>query len=305
MEFRQIRYALAVARERSFTKAAARLNVSQSSVSEQVKLLEERIGFGLFRRIGRGVELTERGRTFLHEAERVANDVMSLDDIARRLSGVAGETVSVGIASGLAPSLLPRILPAEVTPESFQLEIRTAPPRVLFEELYSDRLDLGIAVEVGADRIPAGLLPERLLETQLVAILPPSHRLAGNVSPIALEQLAEEAFVMSEPSLGYGQIVSTMFEDLGKRPRVRAVVDNVETMKIAVLAGAGIALVPARSADNEIKLGQLVAIPVTPARDLTISAYRSKKAMSRRKEAVLQTIVEVLRQPRVRDQLSA
>ena len=77
MEFREIRYALAVAKERSFTKAAARLNVSQSAVSEQVKLLEDEIGFPLFRRTSRGIELTERGRTFLYEAERVASEVPS------------------------------------------------------------------------------------------------------------------------------------------------------------------------------------------------------------------------------------
>src|SRR5690242_9716221 len=62
MEFRQIRYALAVAKERSFTKAATRMSISQSAVSEQVKLLEDRIGFSLFRRTGRGIEPTERGR---------------------------------------------------------------------------------------------------------------------------------------------------------------------------------------------------------------------------------------------------
>jgi DNA-binding transcriptional LysR family regulator len=296
MEFRQIRHALSVARERSFTKAAMRLNVSQSSVSEQVKQLEERIGFALFRRVGRGVELTERGRMFLHEAERVANDVMSLGDVARRLSGVGGETISIGIASGLAPALLPRFLRGEVIPESFQLEIKTAPPRVLFEELYNDRLDLGIAVEVSPDRMPSGMSPERLLDTRMVTILPPSHRLADGRSTVDLALLAAEPFIMSEPSLGYGQVAISMFEDIGIRPRIRAVVDNIETMKIAVLAGAGIALVPAGSADNELRLGLLVAIAVTPSRDLTISAYRSQKAISHRKEAVLHKIVELIRQ---------
>ena len=71
MDFRQLRYALAVARERSFTKAAKRVNISQSAVSEQVKLLEEEVGFELFRRTSGGVETTDRGRTFLYEAERV------------------------------------------------------------------------------------------------------------------------------------------------------------------------------------------------------------------------------------------
>ena len=63
MDFRQLRYALSVYKERSFTGAAKRLNISQSAVSEQVKLLEEEIGFELFHRTSRGIEATDRGRT--------------------------------------------------------------------------------------------------------------------------------------------------------------------------------------------------------------------------------------------------
>ena len=59
MDFRQLRYALSVSKERSFTKAAKRLNISQSAVSEQVKLLEDEIGFPLFRRTPRGIEVTK------------------------------------------------------------------------------------------------------------------------------------------------------------------------------------------------------------------------------------------------------
>src|ERR1700682_1908897 len=87
LEFRQIRYALSVAKERSFTKAATRLNISQSAVSEQVKLLEDEVGFPLFRRTPRGVDVNDAGRTFLYEAERVVGDVLSLSDTARRLKG--------------------------------------------------------------------------------------------------------------------------------------------------------------------------------------------------------------------------
>jgi DNA-binding transcriptional LysR family regulator len=85
LEFRQIRYAVSVAKERSFTKAAKRLNISQSAVSEQVKMLEEEAGFAIFRRTPRGIDLTERGRTFLYEAERIASVVLSLTDSARLL----------------------------------------------------------------------------------------------------------------------------------------------------------------------------------------------------------------------------
>ena len=97
VEFREIRYALSVAKERSFTKAAARLNISQSAVSEQVRLLEEEIGFPLFRRTSRGIELTEPGRTFLYETGCVVGDVLSLSDTARRLRGAPSDTLTIGM----------------------------------------------------------------------------------------------------------------------------------------------------------------------------------------------------------------
>ena len=109
MELRQLRYALSVAKERSFTRAAKGLNVSQSAVSEQVALLEGDIGFPLFRRTPRGIEVTERGRSFLYEAERVIGDVLSLTDSARRLRGAPIDTLTLAMGSGMAQIFMPRL----------------------------------------------------------------------------------------------------------------------------------------------------------------------------------------------------
>ena len=295
MEFRQIRYALAVAKERSFTKAATRLSISQSAVSEQVKLLEDRIGFALFRRTGRGIEPTERGRMFLYEAERVVGDLMNLSDVARRLSGVGVESLIVGIGSGLAPMLLPRMFPPGSFPANLHLEIKTAPTRVIFDELNDERIDLGIVTEVAADRVPSGLLADALFELEMALIMPPSHRLAAASDPLDVALLIEEPMIMNELSIGYGQIVSGMFNDLGMRPRIRAIVDNVETIKVMVQIGTGVAIVPADAARTEIELGLLAMRPLARSRRVVINAYRSRQALSRRKEALVQQITEASR----------
>lgn len=284
MEFRQIRYALAVARERSFTKAAIRLNISQSAVSEQVKSLEGSIGFALFRRTGRGIEPTERGRMFLYEAERVVGDLMNLGDVARRLSGVGVETMIMGIGSGLAPILLPRILRAGALPNNLHLEVKTAPTRVIFDDLHDERIDLGIAAEVSADRVPSGLNGTPLFRLDMVLIMPPAHALATNKGAVDVGLLAHEPIIMNELSIGYGQIVGTMFNDLGIRPRIRAIVDNVETIKVMVQAGAGIAIIPSGAADLEASSGLLESRPISPTKPITIYAYRSRQGLTRRKE---------------------
>lgn len=283
MEFRQIRYALAVASERSFTKAASQLNISQSAVSEQIKLLEDKIGFELFRRTGRGVEQTERGRMFIHEAERVLSDFMKLGDVARRLSGVEVESLSIGMSSGLASSIVPALFREIGFPANLHLEIRTAPTRVVFDALHDDKLDIGIVVDVGADRTPAGLLSMPILELDLVLALPPAHSLAGQCGPVDIDVIANEPIIMNELSIGYGQIVSRMFTDRGIRPQIKAIVDNVETIKAMVQSGFGVAIIPSSAAMPEAKLGLIALRPLTTAKKITISAYHSRQALSRRK----------------------
>ncbi len=286
VEFRQIRYAIAVAKERSFTRAAARLNISQSAVSEQVKLLEERIGFALLTRTGSGVEVTERGRVFLHEAERVANDVMGLADVARHLRGVAVDKLSVGIISGLAPIILPRMFPKKGMPENVQLEVHTAPTRVIFNDLAKGRLDIGFAIEVEPDLVPAGLSVSRFFDVEIVLIAPPGHPLAAGKAPVKLARVANEPMIMSELSVGYGRVVMNMLSDLGIRPRIQAVVDNVETMKVMVQLGMGLALIPEGAADSEVELGLLESLRIAPAHQVTIYSYRPREGYNRHREAL-------------------
>ncbi len=286
MQLRQLRYAMTVARERSFTGAAARLNVSQSAVSEQIQLLEREIGFDLFDRTGRGVEVTGIGRPFLHEAERVLGDAMNLTEVARRLRGVGTDTLSVGLASGLADHFLPRILAAGQLPRETRLEIRTAPTRLLFEQLQDRQLDFAISVAVEPGRLPTGLLAVELETVSLVAIVHPEHPLAAEGAPVELDRLADYPLLMSELTVGYGEIVGQLFNDAGVVPRIRAVVDNVETMKAAVQAGAGAALVPEVAVRNEVIHGLLSALPLVPERELPISLYRSR-SLPRRKAAIV------------------
>lgn len=291
MEFRPIRYALAVAKDRSFTRAASRLNVSQSAISEQVKQLEARLGFSLFRRTGRGVEITDAGRAYLAEAQRVASDLMSLDVVARRLKGRDLETLTLGMGSGVAPMIIPAIFrPGEARARKLRLDIRTAPTRVVFNELFEERLDAAFAVNADAERIPAGLVSERLGEIEMTLAVPSGHRFMRMKQPIDLARIFDEPLIMSELGVGYGQIVSEVFDAVGIRPNLLSVVDNVETQLVIVRAGAGVAFVPAGAAALDVKNGTLASIRVTPAPRFDFGLYRRRQPLSRHKETALDTI---------------
>jgi DNA-binding transcriptional LysR family regulator len=296
LEFRQIRYALSVAKERSFTKAARRLNISQSAVSEQIKLLEQDIGFPLFRRTSGGVELTERGRTFLYEAERVMGDVLSLSDTARRLRGALSDTLTIGMGSGMAQIFMPRLFRTLAdTLRGVQLEIRTAPTKSIFDELHAERIDAGIAIESDPDRVPAGLVLDRLTEAEMALIVHPKHALARSKQPLDVGRLLAEPIIMSELTVGYGQVVLALFADLGIRPNILAIADNIETMKVIVQSGTGIAIVPRACADHEVALGALKMLSIAPTRSVAFSLFRRRQPMSRRKEAFLAAMRDALK----------
>ena len=296
MDFRQLRYALSVYKERSFTKAAKRLNISQSAVSEQVKLLEEEVGFELFRRTSRGIESTDRGRTFLYESERVMSDLLSLSDTARRLRGSLSDTLTIGMGSGMAQIFIPRMF-ADLKNDlpGVRLEILTAPTKNIFNDLHEEKIDAGIAIESDPDRLPAGLVFDRLIDAEMTLITHPKHGLARSKQPVDIGRLLAEPIIMSELTVGYGEVVLALFTDLGIRPNILAVVDNIETIKMIVQSEGGIAIVPRACAENEVTLGLLKALSIAPARNVAFSLFRRREPMSRRKEAALSKLREMLK----------
>lgn len=295
MDIRQIRYALAVARERSFTGAAQRLHISQSSVSEQVALLEEEVGFRLFHRTGRGVETTERGRSFLAEADRVAREFYGLSDTARRLNDAGFETFTLGMGSGMAGLVVPRGLAhfSELFP-NVQLRIVTAPTRRIYEQLHAERLDAGIAIALPPEELPSGLVAAPIADVDMVLIGPPGHALFDTPNPVDLARLIGEPLITNELTIGYGQIVTTMFSDIGAHPNIRAIADNVDTLREMVVAGLGVGIVPRSALLLSGAAERLEMREITPARRVGFCIVRRRQAMSRNRETYYAFLAEAL-----------
>lgn len=296
MELRQIRYALSVAKERSFTRASARLNISQSAVSAQIRLLEDEIGFLLFQRSTRGIDLTERGRTFLHEAERVVGDLLNLSETARRLRGEGTESLNLGMVSGTAEIFVPQLFGSIIgAVKDIRLRIVTAPTLNIFNELQEERIDAGIAIEPNPDRVPAGLVFQRLAVIEMAVIVNLCHPLARAKPPVTVAAIAGEPIIMNELEVGYGQIVLSLFADFGLRPNILAVADNIETIKVIVRSGGGIAIVPRACAQPEVASHTLKALGLAPTSNVVFSLFRRREQLTRHKEACLNAIGEALK----------
>ena len=193
------------------------------------------------------------------------------------------------MGSGMAQIFIPRIF-ADLKNDlpGVRLEILTAPTKNIFNELHEERHR-----RRHCDRIRSGPGAGR------TGVRPSDRRRDGadhairsipwpaRKQPIDIGRLLAEPFIMSELTVGYGQVVLSLFTDFGIRPNILAVADNIETMKIIVQSGGGIAIVPRACAENEVALGVLKALSIAPARNVAFSLFRRRQPLSRRKEAAL------------------
>ena len=278
MNDRQLRYALSVWREKSFSKAAEKLNISQPSISDQISRLEGEIGFKLFSRSGRGVEATHKGQRFLLEAGQVMAGMLELSDTARELRGGPPVSFVVGCASSVARAVMPEAM-AALSPlaDRVRIETITAPTRRILRFVGEERLDAGIAIETAPADIPTNVVCEPFGRVSIVLLTPTDHPLARRNSPVDLAEIADEPLIAHEPDIGYGQQIEALFADRGLRPNFRALADNVETIKLMVRAGVGLALLPGSSAETEVAAGELAMVALRPPLELSMTLVRSAK----------------------------
>ena len=260
MNERQLRYACGVWRERSFSRAAEKLHVSQPSLSDQVRLLEEEIGFPVFYRGARGIEPSVNGLTFLEQAEQVLEKMTRLEALGRRLRGQEQEQIRIGFNTGIADRFLPRV--AEIVasqPVKFRLEVATSTNRRLQRMIYQDKLDVGFLLGAQMENWAQKLKVESMMSCDMALIVPPGHALAEPGTPPSMQAIASYPLVVSETELGSGRAVMALFKDAGIEPGVVADCDNVESVKAMVVAGLGVALLPRLCVVREVADGKLVA----------------------------------------------
>lgn len=224
LEPRLLRYFLAVANELHFGRAAARLYISQPSLSNQIRTLERTLGTDLFVRTSRQVELTTAGRALLEEAPRA---LAALERAARRArlagQGIAG-TVRLGYAPMAGYEILRAIVAAVeldspnltvIASESFSAQI---PGRVLAGEL-----DVGVALFPESMR---GVRSESLRVEPLALLLAEDHPLA-EVDPIPVGSLESETLLLFPRELApayYDRVIAAC-EQSGFQPRIRTFAD--------------------------------------------------------------------------------
>jgi DNA-binding transcriptional LysR family regulator len=267
---RRLYYALAVWKEGTFVKAAERVHISQPAISEQVRQLELEIGFEIFRRTGQGVEATDAGLAFLLEAEEVYLKLEQLSESADLLRGTKAGVFSVGLSSSVTALVAPSLVRAlhNLKP-TLLMEISTLSTRRIYKRLREEEIDIGITVETSPRVLPPDLHAEKIASDRMTLIVPKSHPLA-NAGRVIMSDFPRDPLVMTELSVGYSEVVKSLFSEMGIHNDVAAVCDNFQTIVELVAAGAGISMVPEKAVSTESSRSAIAVVELEPAKEVNI-----------------------------------
>ena len=252
MELRHLRYFEAVAEELNFRRAALRMNVTQPSLSVQIRQLEEEMGACLLDRDTHRVSLTPAGLHFLEDCRRILRDVKESARNVRRISrGEAGQ-LSIGFVASLGHELLPGVLRdyRRKFPD-VELSLTEMDTTQQIEALAARRLDLGF-IGLGIPRETSDLQLALVAEEKLVVVLPQDHPLgqrAGRpAKSIRLSALAEERFLLGARTNApiYNPWIITLCQQAGFQPRDLQEIGQPVTVLNYVAAGLGVTILPAQ-----------------------------------------------------------
>jgi LysR family hydrogen peroxide-inducible transcriptional activator len=270
MEIQQLRYLVAVANTRSFTRAARDCHVTQPTLSHQIKKLEEEIGEPLLQRFKKGAFLTPLGQRIFIHAANVLETLEAARQEASSFSGKVQGALRIGVIPTVAPYLLPRLLrTCQKRHPGIVFQITEDPTDHLLAALRRGALDLALLSPplVGED-----LLHQDLFEDELLLVLPAAHPLNHSRS-IRLQDLHQfPMIVMNEAHCLRGQTLS-FCDRAGFAPKVLIQSSQIDTILALVEAGLGISLIPAlaRASARERKVVFRSIRPEKPSRRISLA----------------------------------
>ncbi len=241
VSIRQLEYLIGVAEEGHFGRAAERLNVSQPTLSHQLKALEERLGTALLDRAGRGVSVTPAGREIVDRARAVLREVQELKHVAALASSGPLGRVRFGVSPTLGPYLMPQVIASlhRDVPD-LKLLIREGIPDRQIGEIAHGGIDMILApMPVRGEHLHV----EHLFDEPLAVIAPPEHPFVKRDS-IALGELAGATFVTIDRRHNYHRAIERLCERSGAVLMGDYEGTSLDSLRQMVGSGVGLALLP-------------------------------------------------------------
>ena len=269
MDLRQVEYVVGVVDAGTFTAAAARLHVSQPSLSQGIARLEAELGTPLFHRVGRGAVLSAAGDAFLGPARRMLREARLARESVEAVAEVERGTLDLVALPTLAAD------PVAVAVGQFRrahpgVVVRIAEPeaaRDVAEQVSDGRAEIGLT-----DALAAGedLVVEHLVDQELVLVRPPR----SDPRPVRIGALAGIEFVTTPVGTSTRRHLDEALARSARAPTIAVETDQREAIVPLVLNGAGAALLPRAPAELAERRGAVVATVVPALRRSIALVYR-------------------------------
>lgn len=258
MDFR-LQLFTTVAEEKSFSKAADKLHISQPAVSMQIKTLEEKYGIPLFERSHRSVKLTKAGQILYHHAKKIIYNYAKINQLIEDMYHSAKGTLSIGSGYTFGEYILPHAL------ATFKQKYPQIIPKVtiknsrrIFKQVVKNEIDLGI---IESKLTHPSVHIESFYTDEMVLIVPPQHPLSVQPS-VETEDLDEMVWILRETGSSTREFISDVFDRHDIKPKEIIEFGSSQTIKGAVESGLGISLISKKTILNELELNRLVAMTI-------------------------------------------
>ena len=275
-----IRTFIAVAREGSFTKAAAKYGVSQSAVSYAVRMLEERLGVRLLARTTRSLSPTEAGQRLIDRLapmfEEIEGELVTMTELREKPAGTV-RISSVEHASDLI--LWPALRPVMATYPDIDIEINNDYRLV---DIVADRFDAGVRL---GEQVALDMIALRIgADYYHMTVASPAYLAVHGTPQVPHDLMAQDCVLMRLPTSGglYPMAYAKDGEEVTVRPKGRGIFNSVPMILAAVLDGIGVATLPDDIVEPLIADGSLVQVLAdwTPKRPGYHLYYPSRKQPS-------------------------
>ncbi len=249
----------AVAKHRSYVRAAEELHFSQPAVSAQIRHLEESLGIKLFDQIGRKTHLTQAGEELYLYSQKIFSVIDETMDVMEALRSPYYGRLSVGADTTVGSYVIPGLLGKfrQIYPQ-VEILLQVLNRASLVEAILNNRVELAVMGSV-PDDAPVEIEPFAF--NPLVLVAAPTHRLAG-LKNVPIEELGREHFLLREQGSGTRAALEKSLEDAGLPLEVSMQVGNNSAIKQGVAAGLGIALISRVAIDMELETNRLVILDV-------------------------------------------
>ena len=277
MELRQLRYLVALADERHFTRAAAREHIAQPALSQQIRRLEAEVGLALVERTTRRVAMTEAGELLVARARRILAELDAAQAELASLVGVKRGRLAVGALHTRGPVDLSLLLASfHRNHPAGELTVREQSSEELAERLRDDEIDLAFLSVT--ERIQSrGLELRPLVEEELVAVLPMQHPLAGREG-VGLVELADDPFISFRAGSRLRELLDGAAAQVGFEARIALESNESRRIRSLVSSGLGVAILPRSDAAGPgapVAVARLVEPALT--RDVTLASRAGRR----------------------------